>query len=181
MASTHAHHWRLASRLLAALAVVLLMLWPVTVWRPASLARGGGAVGAGAGWNVLAWSNAPIAITSWESNSLPLWSFVGTGASMLDAPPDSWRPCLSTASLSNGAAVLALHTLWIPAWWPPVIVGMLAGVAWWRASKAPGPGHCPRCGYDLTGLTPGAPCPECGPRNATHAPGATLAAPEPRP
>ena len=46
--------------------------------------------------------------------------------------------------------------LWIPA------AGLL-GYGWclWRQSRDLR-GHCRRCRYDLSGLPPGAPCPECG-------------------
>ena len=34
-------------------------------------------------------------------------------------------------------------------------------IIWWRRTKLPPPGHCHKCGYDLTGNTSGR-CPECG-------------------
>ena len=42
--------------------------------------------------------------------------------------------------------------------------------AWTRKSRAErAPGHCPRCGFDLTGNVSGV-CPECGQRVARTAP-----------
>ncbi len=59
----------------------------------------------------------------------------------------------------------------------PVIPGFAADTAlyagvWWALLFGPGAtrrsrrrrrGLCPRCAYDLKGLAPGSPCPECGP------------------
>jgi hypothetical protein len=53
----------------------------------------------------------------------------------------------------------------MPLWIPAALLAALALPMWWsvlhrrRAARA---GTCPRCRYDLSGLPPGAPCPECG-------------------
>ena len=49
----------------------------------------------------------------------------------------------------------------IPLWIPMILVGMPCAVAWWRALRRFAPGHCAKCGYNLTGL-PEPRCPECG-------------------
>jgi hypothetical protein len=71
--------------------------------------------------------------------------------------------------------------LFRPAWWPPVRVysawdcfsvyvqlwlplvcaGVLTAVLWWLDRRRIPPGHCRKCGYDLTGNVSGR-CPECG-------------------
>lgn len=50
--------------------------------------------------------------------------------------------------------------IYIPLWMPFVLVGVPTGLLWWRDLRVP-PGHCPNCGYDLTGNVSGV-CPECG-------------------
>jgi hypothetical protein len=49
----------------------------------------------------------------------------------------------------------------VPMW----AIGLAAagtGVLAWRRARWVTPGHCVKCGYDLTGLAAGAVCPECG-------------------
>ena len=50
--------------------------------------------------------------------------------------------------------------LFIPLWIPFLIIAAPTGFAIWRERQPP-PGHCRRCGYDLTGNVSGI-CPECG-------------------
>ena len=63
----------------------------------------------------------------------------------------------------------AVGWFFIPAWMPLSLYG---GVVVWALRKpvgrlwarllSPPPGHCKACRYDLSGLPPGAACPECG-------------------
>jgi len=50
---------------------------------------------------------------------------------------------------------------WLPLWIPFVLVGAPLAVAWGRERARVPPGHCRKCGYDLTGNISGR-CPECG-------------------
>lgn len=47
----------------------------------------------------------------------------------------------------------------LPLWIPALMLGSLTGWSFWRWRR-PQPGECPRCRYDLGGLS--GPCPECG-------------------
>ncbi len=62
----------------------------------------------------------------------------------------------------------------LPLWLPMLILAVPTGILFWRDRRYP-PGHCQRCGYDLTGNVSGR-CPECGgpvpdrgPQDAPHA------------
>ncbi len=50
-------------------------------------------------------------------------------------------------------------SLWLPAGATFAITGPCAFMVY-RARRRPG--HCPKCGYDLSGLSTNATCPECG-------------------
>ena len=45
--------------------------------------------------------------------------------------------------------------------WMPFVGALIPAVIAWKRLRRPLPGHCRKCGYDLTGNTSGT-CPECG-------------------
>lgn len=53
------------------------------------------------------------------------------------------------------------YRLSIPIWPLLLAAAMPTGIVFWRASKRIPPGHCQKCGYNLTGNVSGI-CPECG-------------------
>ena len=53
--------------------------------------------------------------------------------------------------------------LWfIPLWAVGGLFLLPTCCLWWRDFRDKGPGYCPKCGYDLTGLAVDPVCPECG-------------------
>ncbi len=48
----------------------------------------------------------------------------------------------------------------LPLWMPFLLIAIPTAILFWRDRRIP-PGHCQRCGYDLTGNVSGV-CPECG-------------------
>lgn len=49
----------------------------------------------------------------------------------------------------------------VPLWIPFLLLAVPTARLWWLDRRRMPPGHCPRCGYDLTGNVSGR-CPECG-------------------
>lgn len=49
----------------------------------------------------------------------------------------------------------------IPIWLPSVLAAIVSAMMFWFSRSRPPPGHCAKCGYDLTSNTSGI-CPECG-------------------
>lgn len=63
------------------------------------------------------------------------------------------------AELLGDTSVIG-RTWLVPLWLPVLLIGAVTIVCW-RLDRPPRAGHCPACGYDLTGNTTGR-CPECG-------------------
>ena len=57
--------------------------------------------------------------------------------------------------------VLKKNRVNLPTWMPPIVFGVPTALLWWRDRHRIPPGHCRKCGYDLTGNVSGR-CPECG-------------------
>lgn len=51
----------------------------------------------------------------------------------------------------------------VPLWMPGLLFATTSSIAWRLDRRDRRRGHrCPFCGYDLAGLAPSSPCPECG-------------------
>lgn len=53
------------------------------------------------------------------------------------------------------------QTVTVPCWIPLLLVAIPTAILWWLDRRRIPPGHCQRCGYDLTGNVTGV-CSECG-------------------
>jgi hypothetical protein len=79
--------------------------------------------------------------------------------------PSYWssmfRPDIES-SVHLKAPVLS-RMLYVPLWLPLIVLAIPTAILWWLDRRRRLPGHCRRCGYNLTGNVSGR-CPECGTR-----------------
>ena len=72
----------------------------------------------------------------------------GPVSALVEAGPVSWR---------------------LPVFWPGVLLLAVSLFAWLSYARPRGTaGTCPSCRYDLSGLPPGSPCPECAAKPPSH-------------
>ena len=64
---------------------------------------------------------------------------------------------------------LGSFPLWVVPLWLPFVVFLVPTLVLWRHDRRARPGHCPNCGYNLTGNVSGR-CPECGTRHGLRDP-----------
>ena len=90
---------------------------------------------------------------------IPLGHF---GIVLRDDSPDSewWCSDGSHSPVTNWWPVWIGNGILVPLWMPFLVFAAPPIIGWWRTRKLPS-GHCPVCGYDLTGNVSGV-CPECG-------------------
>ena len=82
-----------------------------------------------------------------------LWAMLGLHTEVSD---EGWIWVLYfDAPISGG------HTAFVPCWMPFLFVVFPTAILWYLDHRRIPPGHCKKCGYDLTGNTSGR-CPECG-------------------
>ena len=95
------------------------------------------------------------------ANGIVLLDFYGEELS----PTYGWAAGRTTGGLGLTWPRLDLFrnsfVLKLPLWIPFILVAIPTAVLCWRDRHRPPPGHCQRCGYNLTGNVSGR-CPECG-------------------
>jgi hypothetical protein len=93
----------------------------------------------------------------------PLPGFSG-GWRLYRIPPGSlflrWRTRILTENESWAGQVVHVSIVILPLWIPFLLVAIPTAFLWHRDRRRILPGHCQRCGYNLTGNVSGT-CPEC--------------------
>jgi hypothetical protein len=141
------------SRSLAAIAVVVLVWWPISIYKT---------IGYTHRTEEVAWG---LAVGEWNSHLFVAdgvlgmrrvrYDFLSSRLPIVERPIYQiplWRPAF------------AIHgqdwNLTVPLWIIALATGMLSAILWPRRLKLR-KGICQNCGYDLTGNASGI-CPECG-------------------
>jgi hypothetical protein len=88
--------------------------------------------------------------------AVPQFTSPGSQGWYLDGRHDrlTWLPVYRHFADGN-------HHIFLPLWIPFLIVAIPTAFLWWRDRRRIPPGHCQKCGYNLTGNMSGI-CPECG-------------------
>ncbi len=110
--------------------------------------------------------NAEVTLPGPRTTTYRIWFFNGTLAFYVQdesgpipsvdtfkIPFDRWTPFFG----QFGRRWTAL----VPLWLPLLMVMVPTAILWWRDRRRIPPGHCQKCGYNLTGNVSGT-CPECG-------------------
>ncbi len=151
-----APRWRIGKWMVTLLTLVSLLIWLPNsatslryVW---GASRGGGpSVRIGNGAIVYdSYINMGPALDPKQNECLP-------------AAPMGWsigEPVGATRGWLWTKALAGERTCYASARIPLTLCGILAALLWWR-DRRPSRGHCPTCGYDLTGNVSGM-CSECG-------------------
>jgi predicted RNA-binding Zn-ribbon protein involved in translation (DUF1610 family) len=145
---------------MAACALAGLVALAVSARAPERWDRPGGVIQLGAGGVLVRWGQVPGVTTGWTRAR-----DISGGILLLQASYDAdldfiWWPHHTTIG--------STHTVQVPLW--PLLVLTSTAAIWLshRSRMRTRPGHCPRCGYNLSGLpAPTDPsaaprCPECG-------------------
>ena len=74
--------------------------------------------------------------------------------------PTAWAKQLGWFVSVQATPGMAAPYVIVPLWIPFAMIAVPTGIVWYRGRRPP-PGHCRKCGYDLTGNISGI-CPECG-------------------
>ncbi len=74
---------------------------------------------------------------------------------------EGWPRLNLHQAISLQAFDVSASSIEMPALWLAMASIVPTGLLWWIDRKRHPPGHCPHCGYDLTGNESGV-CPECG-------------------
>lgn len=82
----------------------------------------------------------------------------GNGFDFRTSPRLIWMRLPCGQSLASGYKYRFVR---VPLWAPLLASAVLTAMLWRRERRLPPPGHCRKCGYDLTANTTGI-CPECG-------------------
>ena len=123
--------------------------------------------------------NAEVTIPGPRTTTYHIWLFNGTLAfyeqyyggpvptyDIFKIPTDRWTPFFGQAGHGPGRE----RTVFVPLWIPLLLVAIPTAFLWWRdrRRRIP-PGHCRKCGYNLTGNVSGV-CSECGEKVIAAAP-----------
>ena len=141
---------RTTGQVLLAVAVLLSLIFLISIFYSfGAMTSGGGSVGGGAGLIGVEWAgtNGPGIPPDPKASHIGPFEY-----RRRDWPMVWW---IISADWGGGAGVLA-----IPLWM--LILGTAAPGAYLLYRTRLATGRCRQCGYDLTGLPPNSPCPECG-------------------
>ena len=114
----------------------------------------------GRGENWCVWIRSGALGAFWETGAhwAPESSFAGPGYATPQERIDRWHengilPQFDFASLRKWSL--------LPLWMPMLLAGIPTVLLWWLDRRRAAPGHCAKCGYNLTGNVTGV-CAECG-------------------